>query len=218
MQLISVNVAQSHPPLVSGKLHATGIFKCPTTSSIRVGALGLVGDYIGDRSRHGGPHQAVHVYSAEDYVWWSNQLGRMLVPGTFGENFLSSSFEGSQVRIGDRFTVGTCVLEVTSPRIPCDTLAARMNEPSFVKMFLNAQRPGFYARVLAEGDVCVGDLIAYTAAPAIFPSIIELQALFYDAHPTKVALEQALSAPITPRARVAFEERLRRLHASPVLC
>ena len=142
MRLVSVNVgreqALSHAK-ASGK---TGIFKRSVDTPVPVTALGLEDDTICDTENHGGADQAVYVYGAPDYRWWSEELGRDLTPGTFGENLTVADLESADLTIGDRLHIGRVVLEVTAPRIPCVTLARRMEDPAFLKRFRAAERPG----------------------------------------------------------------------------
>jgi MOSC domain-containing protein YiiM len=155
----SLNTATARP--IDTKTGRTGIFKEPRTGPVRIAALGLVGDTICDTDHHGGVDQAVYVYTRPDLAWWSAGLGRELAPGTFGENILLSDLESAGIRVGDRFAAGSAVLEVTSPRIPCETLSERMGERTFAKRFMRACRPGVYCRVIQEGDVSAGMPVDY---------------------------------------------------------
>lgn len=123
--------------------------------------MGPVGDVILDKKHHGGVDQAVYLYSIEDYDWWSHQLGKPTDAGLFGENLTISGIESANVCIGDRFGINSVVLEVTSPRIPCSTLSARMADTKFAKKFMDAGRPGIYCRVLEEGIIKTGDNFVY---------------------------------------------------------
>ena len=155
MKLISVNIGKAQA--IGAKSGQTGIYKQPVQSSVAVSRLGLEQDTICDTENHGGVDQAVYVYGELDYAWWSQTLGKDLHPGTFGENLTVSGLESAPLQLGDRFTVGEVRLEVTSPRVPCVTLAARMEDPAFVKRFRQAERPGVYCRVVQPGQVQVGD-------------------------------------------------------------
>src|SRR2546423_204239 len=129
MQLLSVNVAAEQAIRIGPRDVKTGIYKTPTPSPMRIGEMGLEGDTISNTKDHGGPDQAVYVYGTADYAWWSTQLGQSLAPGTFGENLTVSNLSSAKFVIGDRLTIGEVVLEVTAPRIPCVTFAARMGDP-----------------------------------------------------------------------------------------
>ncbi len=210
MRLISINLGHPQPLQIGNRATSTGIYKNPVETA-QISALGLVGDHIDDQEHHGGSDQAVYVYSAEDYDWWMEQLGEALQPGAFGENLTFSSFGTEPVRIGDRFRVGQVLLEVSAPRIPCSTLAARMNDPQFVKRFRQAQRPGFYARVLGAGRVQRGDPIQNTAARMDYPTLAEVFNLWYDKTPEAAKLRWILTAPLAERARGVYAERLQSL-------
>ena len=153
--LRSLTIGKASPTAVkaSGK---TGIDKKPVGGKIHVGRLGLAGDEICDLENHGGEDQAVYVYGSADYDWWQAELGRDLQAGVFGENMVFEALSCRDVFVGDRFTVGELVLEVTSARIPCATFAERMGDKLFPKRFQKAGRPGFYCRVIKTGDVAAG--------------------------------------------------------------
>ena len=153
-RLISVNVGRAEPmPVKSGQ---SGINKRPVVGAVEIGLLGIASDAIVDRDNHGGPEQAVYLYFATDYDWWAERLARPMPPGMLGENLTISGVAGTDVHVGDRFTFGDCCLEVTSPRIPCVTLAHRMDDPGFVRLFHKSGRPGAYARVVKPGQVSAG--------------------------------------------------------------
>src|ERR1041384_1940060 len=129
MELVSVNVGLEQA-IDGGKPSGkTGIFKTPRTGPVMVGEFGLQDDTIVDTENHGGPDQAVYVFTVEDYGWWSAHIGRRLEPGTFGENLTIAGLTSATLNIGDRLRVGPVLLEVTSPRVPCVTIAARMKDP-----------------------------------------------------------------------------------------
>jgi MOSC domain-containing protein YiiM len=182
MNLISVNTSQ--PKLIQNgnKSGMTGIFKTPNPGPVKVGLLGLEHDVQVDTENHGGIEQAVYLYSHDDYIWWSQQLGNPLEPGTFGENLTLSSLP-EPLYIGDQFEIGTVILEVTWPRIPCSTLSARMNDLGFVKKFVQAQRPGVYAKVIQEGSLQAGDSVKYTRGENSVTALEEFHR-FYQKNPT----------------------------------
>lgn len=211
MQLLSVNVGQPTALQVGQHTTVTGIRKHPVPGRVRVTAQGLDGDHVLNRKHHGGPDQAVYVYTREDYDHWREALGRTLEPGTFGENLLISGLESAGVRIGERFRVGEVLLEVTAPRIPCGTLGARMEDAGFVKRFARARRPGFYTRVLAGGEVGRRDEVTRIPAPEGAPTIAELFDLWYGAAPPRQTLEGYLISPLGVRLRRAVEAQLARI-------
>ncbi len=158
MNLRSITIGEAQP--TKAKLSGlTGIVKRPVEGAVHVGRLGLAGDTICDLEKHGGVDQAVYVYCSRDYEWWAAELGRELDPGTFGENMVFDGISCRDVFFGDRFAVGEVLLEVTAPRIPCATLAERMGDPAFPRRFQKAALPGFYCRVVDEGNVRAGDRI-----------------------------------------------------------
>lgn len=211
MRLISINIAAGSQLKIGSRLARTGIDKSAVPAA-QVGPLGLDGDLVADQKHHGGPDQAVYVYSAGDYAWWSSQLGRDLRPGTFGENLTLSGFGPEPVRIGDRYKVGAIELEVTAPRIPCSTLAAHVAERDFIDRFRAAERPGFYARVLTTGTVRVGDPV--TVEPRTSgATLIELYRLWYKTSPAADELAYALAAPIAVRMRARYEKLIADLAA-----
>jgi MOSC domain-containing protein YiiM len=211
MKVLSVNIGQMTPLPGVKKAGQTGIFKIPATGPVMVTALGLEGDAIADVRHHGGPDQAVYVYGTPDYDWWAAELGWPPAPGTFGENLTVDGLESARLSAGDRLHLAEVVLEVTSPRIPCATLAARMGEPTFVKRFRQAERPGVYCRVIREGLAAAGE--AVRLEPYAGPTITVL-AMFRDHYEPdwdEAKLRRHLAAPIAIRAREDVEERLARL-------
>jgi MOSC domain-containing protein YiiM len=126
--------------------------------------VNLTGDDQADRSVHGGPSKAVYAYSMQDYTWWSQQLERDLPPGTFGENLTLEGVDASALPIGERWRVGTALLEVSEPRIPCFKLAWRMQSPTFPKRFAKAMRFGTYFRIIEEGEVEAGSPMTFESA------------------------------------------------------
>jgi MOSC domain-containing protein YiiM len=213
MQLSSVNVGRERPMQNGKPSGKTGIFKEPVDGPVRVTFGGIAGDAISDTENHGGVDQAVYVFGAPDYAWWSETLGRELPPGTFGENLTVAGLESAGGRIGDRLHAGSVVLEVTAPRIPCVTLAVRMGDPRFLKLFRRAERPGLYCRVVREGSVRVGDPVAYEPYRGATISAIEMFRDFFDPDLSEAAIRRHLAAPIAVRARVERERQLRELLA-----
>ena len=208
MQLISINIGQARVIRKAKASGTTGIYKSPVDLPVEITALGLAGDVICDSANHGGVDQAVYVYGTTDYAWWSAELGRDLAPGTFGENLTISELESAQLSIGDRLHVGSVILEVTAPRIPCATLAARMGDPAFVKRFRYAERPGLYCRVIHEGVVQVGDPVRIERYAGETILAIEMFRDYYANNLDEAAIRRQLAAPIAVRARADIVERL----------
>ena len=151
VRVVAVNLGSAQP--IAAKSGRSGIFKRPVEGPVAVGPEGLGGDTIVDRANHGGPDQAVYAYTLADYAWWTAQLDRELPPGSFGENLTLDGCESADFAIGDVLAVGALELEVTAPRIPCETLAARIGRPGFVRTFLEGARPGPYFRVKVPGHI-----------------------------------------------------------------
>jgi MOSC domain-containing protein YiiM len=214
MQLISVNLGQERIVPKERGSERTGIYKLPVEGPVRVTFAGLSGDTISDRKNHGGPDQAVYVYGGADYAWWSQELGYELAPGTFGDNLTLGGLESARASIGDRFTIGTVVLEVTAPRIPCKTLARRMGDPQFIERFRRAERPGLYCRVLQEGSLRPGDAATREKYPGAAVLAVELFRDFYTSIHDEATVRRFLAAPIAARARRDQERRLEKLLAN----
>jgi MOSC domain-containing protein YiiM len=128
--------------------------------------VNLRGDDQADRTVHGGPDKAVYAYGVEDTEWWEAELERSLGPGAFGENLTVRGLPVSEAVIGEQWAVGTALLQVAQPRLPCFKLGLRMGDPRFLKRFAKAGRPGAYHRVLREGDIAAGDRIEVVSRPA----------------------------------------------------
>ncbi|MFN2560767.1 MAG: MOSC domain-containing protein [Jatrophihabitans sp.] len=127
--------------------------------------VNIVGDDQADRSVHGGPDKAVYAYAAEDVLFWEQELGRSLGEAAFGQNLTTEGIDVSGAVIGERWLVGTTLLEVAQPRLPCYKLGLRIGEPGFVKRFARASRPGAYLRVVDEGDLGAGDVVTVSGRP-----------------------------------------------------
>lgn len=211
MRLLSINIGQMTPMPGVKETGQTGIFKTPAAGPVRVTSLGLEGDAIADVRHHGGPDQAVYVYGAPDYDWWAAELGQPLAPGTFGENLTIDGLESARLSVGDRLHLAEVVLEVTSPRIPCATLAARMGDPTFVKRFRQAERPGVYCRVIRGGLAAAGEAVRLEPHPGPTITMLEMFRDYYDNAWDEAKLRRHLAAPIAIRAREDAEEQLARL-------
>ncbi|MFM2032587.1 MAG: hypothetical protein RLZZ297_1352 [Chloroflexota bacterium] len=202
MQLTSINIGREQPIANGKKTGTSGIYKEPQDGPVRIGALGLADDAVIDTDNHGGVDQAVYLYGEPDYAWWSAHLGQPLTAGTFGENLTIAGLESSACAIGDRFAIGTVLLEVTAPRIPCTTLNARMGDVTFVKRFRVAERPGLYCRVLIPGVLTVGMPVAYQTASGAHIPIVEALQFFYERTRHDVpTIRRFLAAPIDIRSR-----------------
>lgn len=187
----------------------TGIEKYAIDHAVQISHLGLVGDQVMDQVNHGGPDQAVYLYTQPDYEFWRAELGDQIRAGLFGENLLVSGLESASVKIGQRFRVGSVVLEAASARIPCSTFAAHVGDPLFVKKFREARRPGIYARVIQEGEVRVGDAVTFEGSvPDDEPTVLDTFEFYFDKQRTPGQVRRLLSAPVSERVRHALEEQL----------
>lgn len=164
--MVSVNTGQGRDAQWAGRLGRTAIDKRPVCGPVAVGKLGLAGDEQVDKPDHGGVEQALYVYAREDLDWWVEQLGRELASGAFGENITTSGMEVTGAPIGEVWRLGSAVVQVTSPRIPCAVFAGWIDEPHWVKRFAGAGRPGAYLRVLEDGQVGAGDPVEVLSRPA----------------------------------------------------
>jgi len=211
LSLLSVNLGEERPDPRNPQ-KSSGIYKIPVSGPVNVTPLGLERDVIIAVKHHGGPDQAVYLYSREDYAWWEEQLGRPLPPGTFGENLTLQGFESAQLRIGDVFQLGPVTLQVTAPRIPCETFAWRMGDPYFVKKFRQAERPGAYCRVLQPGSLQAGVPAAYHPSASSQVSLLDLYHDHYEPGSSPAQIQRLLAAPISIRARQGLEKRLAALN------
>ena len=159
-QLLSINVGRPRIVMREGEPVSTAIFKTPVTGRVKLQTLNLEGDRQADLSVHGGPTKAVYVYPVEHYDYWRVELPGMELPwGMFGENFTTRGLNESEVKIGDTFQIGSSVVSVTEPRMPCYKLGIRFGRSDILKRFLASERTGFYLSVKQEGEVGAGDAI-----------------------------------------------------------
>lgn len=162
MKLLSINVAQPRAIQVGTREVMTGIYKEPIAGRVRVRRHNLEGDAQADLSVHGGEYKAVYAYPFEHYAQWERDLGRSdFKPGMFGENLTISGATEDLVCIGDVLRIGTTVLQVTHPRMPCFKLAHKFGRPQFIKEFLLSGRSGFYMRIVEEGELGAGDAMEF---------------------------------------------------------
>jgi len=162
----SLNVGLPRSVEVNSHTVLTAIWKNPVEGRLPLRGVNLEGDGQADRNSHGGPDKAVYAYGAEEAETWASEMGVELGPGAFGENLTVRGLGVSEAVIGERWEVGSTLLEVAQPRLPCFKLGIRMGDPGFLKRFAHANRPGAYFRVLREGDVGAGDSITVISRPA----------------------------------------------------
>ncbi|WP_250501268.1 MOSC domain-containing protein [Caballeronia sp. GAWG1-5s-s] len=210
-RLLSVNVGLPRDIEWKGRTVHTGIWKQPVRGRCRVGRLNLDGDGQGDLAGHGGEQRAVFVYQIESSRYWQTELKRNdLACGQFGENFTIEGLPDSDVCIGDRYRIGSALFEVTQPRVTCYRVGIRMNEPRMPALLTSSGRPGFYLRVLQEGDVGAGDEIVKVGEAEELMSVTQVNALLYSAHHPRDQLERALRIEaLSPGWRRSFEALLK---------
>ena len=208
--LVSVNVGLPKDVPWQGRTVFTGVFKDPVTGPRRVGKLNVEGDGQGDLAGHGGEQRAVFVYQLDSYRYWERELGRNdFVHGQFGENFTVDGPSDDEVCIGDRYRIGTATFEVTQPRVTCYRVGIRMNDPRIPALLVSHHRPGFYFRVLEEGEVQAGDeIIKLASGPEQMP-VAEVDALLYLPGHTRQQLLRALRIPaLSPGWQASFQALL----------
>jgi MOSC domain-containing protein YiiM len=164
-KVLSVNVGPVREFEYGDRPAKSAIWKSPATGRIAIRGVNLAGDDQADRQAHGGPDKVVYTYAVEDARWWEQQIGRGLAHGEFGENLTTEGIEVNSALIGEHWEIGTTVLEVSEPRIPCWRLGVRMNDKMFPRRFTEALRPGAYLRLVVEGDVGAGDEIRVVDRP-----------------------------------------------------
>ena len=208
--LLSVNVGLPRDVAWQGKTVHTAIWKLPVEGARMVRRLNIDGDGQGDLAGHGGERRAVYVYQIDSYRYWQNQLGRDdFAYGQFGENFTVEGLPDAEVCIGDHYRIGSALFEVTQPRVTCYRLGIRMNEPQMPALLVTHGRPGFYFRVLQEGNVEAGDEITQIASGPERMSVFAINALLYMPGHPRDQLERALRIPaLSAGWRRSFEALL----------
>jgi len=211
MELISINIGQERSMPNAKASGKTGIYKLPANTPVQIASNGIPGDVICDTKHHGGPDQAIYIYGTADYQWWADALGQELSPGTFGENLTIRELESASLRVGDILQIGGASLQVTSPRMPCVTLAARMGKATFKEQFRQAERPGLYCRVLQGGQVQAGDPVHLDGYGGETVSILQMFRDYYIPDLYEATLRRYLAAPISMRTRTEKEKQLQKL-------
>jgi MOSC domain-containing protein YiiM len=212
-RLLSVNVGHPHEIAWHGKSVYTSVWKAPVQGRRLVGRLNVDGDAQGDLHGHGGELRAVFVYQMDSYHYWERELKRSdFTFGQFGENFTVEDLADSEVSIGDRYRIGDALFEVTQPRVTCYRVGIRMDEPRMAALLVSHHRPGFYFRVLEEGEVGPGDEIVKVAEGPERLTVAAVDALLYLPGPAKEELERALRIPaLSPGWKSSFEARIRQM-------
>ncbi len=208
--LLSVNVGMPKDVPWQGKTVVTGVYKDSVSGARRVGKLNVEGDGQGDLAGHGGEQRAVFVYQRDSYDHWERELGRDdFVDGQFGENFTIEGLGDDEVCVGDRYRIGGAIFEVTQPRVTCYRVGIRMNDPRIPALLVSHRRPGFYFRVLQEGEVQAGDEILKLASGPEQMTVAELSALLYlPGHPRQELLRALRIPALSAGWQVSFRALL----------
>ncbi len=208
--LVSVNVGLPKDVAWQGKVVFTGVFKDPVSGPCRVRKLNIEGDGQGDLSGHGGEQRAVFVYQIDSYRFWERELGRHdFVYGQFGENFTVEGLGDDEVCIGDRYQIGSATFEVTQPRVTCYRVGIRMNDPQIPALLVSRHRPGFYFRVLEEGEVQAGDKIVKLSSGPGQMTVADVDALLYlPGHPRQDLLRALRTPALSPGWQDSFRALL----------
>ena len=196
MKVVSVNVGLPQDVAWQGRTVRTGVWKTPVTGRILARRLNLDGDGQGDLHGHGGEQRALLVYQLDSYRYWANYLGRSdLVAGNFGENLTVDGLADDKVCIGDRFRIGSAIFEVSQPRDTCYRVGIRLNRPEIAALLVAHHRPGFYFRIIQEGEIGAGDRIEKLSDGPERMTIAEIDALLYSAQHPVEALRRAIRIP-----------------------
>ena len=206
--IVSVNVAVPTKVRVQDKFVLTSIFKEPVEGRVAVRKHNIAGDRQADLTVHGGPYKAVYCYPEEHYAFWSDQLpDTKLVFGNFGENLTTRGLTEDVVQIGDQFRVGSAILQVTQPRMPCYKLGIRFGRADMVKRFWQSGRPGIYFSVVEDGDLAAGDAIEKVTHAPDGISIADVVALYKGTKQSPELMERALRAPLFGGWKQGLRER-----------
>ena len=179
-RVISVNVGAIRELPWRGEIVTTAIWKHPVEGRVAIRGVNLDGDDQADREVHGGKDKAVYAYAREDYDAWRDRHGVDVAPGLFGENLTLEGIDLVHALVGERWEVGSALLEVAQPRLPCFKLGIRMGDPRFPKRFQVEGRMGAYLRIVREGDVGAGDAIAIVARPDHGVTLADMVAALHD--------------------------------------
>ena len=213
MKLLSIHVGQVREVEYQGKIITTGIFKQEVSGPRKVKTLSIEGDKQADLTVHGGENKAVYAYPAEHYDFWEEKRPDLeFYPGVFGENLSITGLNEKKVCVGDVYKIGSVVFSVTTPRLPCFKLGIKMGDPTIIRDFMQANRSGFYFKVLEEGAVDAGDTIEKLSDDGYGLSIMELVDLYGAQKQNKELLQKAINSPsLQADWRDHFEVKLHEL-------
>lgn len=210
-RVVTVNVGDVRVIEWLGRTWTTAIWKSPVGGRVALRGVNLAGDNQADHEVHGGPDKAVYAYAREDAEWWESQLGRAVEPGSFGENLTLEGIAVTDALIGERWKIGSALLEVAQPRVPCFKLGARMNDQDFPRRFAEAGRPGAYLRIIQEGDVGERDELRVVHRPRYDLTVGEVAHVYHHDHSR---VDRLLGAPELAEGWQAWAEKIRR-HQKP---
>lgn len=208
MRVLSVNVGAPRQVRVGNELVLTSIFKSAVSGRVAVRQHNIEGDRQSDLTVHGGPYKAVYCYPGEHYDYWREQLpDAELDPGVFGENLTTEGITEDSVWIGDQYRVGSALLQVTQPRMPCFKLGIRFARPDMVKRFWQSGRSGIYFSIMEEGELAAGDPIELVARGAEEVSVTNVVRLYRGDESSEELLGRALRAPLWGSWKRELRER-----------
>lgn len=217
MKIVSVNVGLPRQIVHEGRPVSTGIYKSPVRQRVKVRKLNIKGDGQADLSVHGGANKAVYAYPSEHYEYWRHELPGIDLPwGMFGENLTLKGLLENNACIGDRFRVGTAVLMVTQPRLPCYKLGIKFGQDEMPERFLSSRRTGFYFAVVQEGELGEGDTLEHFHSEPGRISVADLLHLYYDQRNIDVEeIQRVLQvAALTSGWRKRLQKRLGELSSA----
>jgi MOSC domain-containing protein YiiM len=195
MVVKALNIGLPKRETFGKKTLVTGICKQPVAGAVFLSKQGFEGDGVGDRTHHGGNDKAVCVYSLDHYPYWQSYLGITMPAAAFGENLSVAGMHEDDVCIGDVYRIGTAQVQVSQPRQPCGTLAARYGRNDFVKLVAESGRTGFYFRVLTEGQVRAGEILALIERDPRGVSIAFANNIFHHDRTNRDGIEKVLAVP-----------------------
>ncbi len=208
MKVISVNVGQPREWRWNGKSRITSIDKKPVSGLVRVEKLHLAGDNQANLTVHGGPFKAVYGYASENYTWWREQVPQVeFAYGSLGENLTTEGLTEETICIGDQLRIGSVILSVTQPRMPCSNLQFRFQRADMVERFINSGRHGFYFSVIQEGELEAGSPIEFVKRDENRISIADAVAVYYRRGSADLAERVAKVEALAPQFRAGLAKR-----------
>jgi MOSC domain-containing protein YiiM len=217
MRVVSVNVGQPREIETPRQKVLTSIFKSPVSGRVAVRGHNIEGDRQADLTVHGGPSKAIYAYSSEHYAPWAYELARPDLPfGNFGENLTTEGLTEERVHIGDQYRIGSAILQVTQPRMPCFKLALRFGRADMVKLFWKSGRSGVYFAIVREGELGSGDEIEPVAAHPDHVSVADVVRVYKGETTDDDLFERVLRAPLHGSWKREIHERALQLKLSLV--